>query len=227
MTPQEIIDAYTVVAGDVSNQAAQDAAKIGNSQRSLGTLAERVASPSGQTSGLANYTYNRTLRPVVDTTTAALITQGKAKALETELTNRLLAAKRNYSNAQNNYTVASTKKATDPRQEQRDKEVNTRLKDEIINPDGTVTIQNGRNSNIVETIGGSAVNLVNTFSSLLSGNVNRTPRQFAYDLNGVTHTGVFYPGQGAEIDGFSFTLDGIKNHLAKQAQHGASNLRVY
>lgn len=107
MTPQEIIDAYNVLTNDVATQAANDAAKIGNSQRSLGALAERVASPSGQTSGLANYTYNRLMRPNVDTATTALITKGKAQALQTELTNRLLAAKQNYENSKNSYTTSS------------------------------------------------------------------------------------------------------------------------
>lgn len=108
MTPDEIMQAYEVVAQDVRNRTAQDAAMIGNAQRSLGTLAERVASPSGQTSGLANYTYNRLLRPTVDTATTALITQGRAQALQTDLTNKLLAAKQNYEDAKNAYTVAST-----------------------------------------------------------------------------------------------------------------------
>ena len=107
MTPQEIIDAYNVLANDVTTQAANDAAKIGNSQRSLGTLAERVASPSGQTSGLANYTYNRIMRPNVDTATTALITKGKAQALQTELTNELLAAKQRYENSKNSYATSS------------------------------------------------------------------------------------------------------------------------
>lgn len=108
MSPEEIIEAYNVVAQDVKDRAAQDAAVIGNSQRSLGPLASTVASPSGQTSGLANYTYNRVLRPTLETTTTGLITQGKAQALQTNLTNELLAAKQRYEDAKNNYTVAST-----------------------------------------------------------------------------------------------------------------------
>lgn len=107
MTPQEIIDAYNVLAEDVKTQSANDAAKVGNSQRSLGTLAAAVASPSGQTSGLANYTYNRLMRPSVDTATAALVTRGKAQALETQLTNELLAAKQNYENSKNRYTASA------------------------------------------------------------------------------------------------------------------------
>lgn len=108
MSPEEIIEAYNVVTQDLKNQVAQESAAIGNSQRSLGTLAAAVASPSGQTSGLANYTYNRLLRPAVDTLAANLETTGKAEALQNKLTADLMAAKNNYESAKNAYTVAST-----------------------------------------------------------------------------------------------------------------------
>lgn len=123
MTPDEIIEAYNVLAQDVQDNTAQEAARIGNAQRSLGTLAERVASPSGQTYGLANYTYDRTMRPTVDSTSKALITQGLATGLETNLTNALRAAKSRYENARNSYATSggnnnnsndSTKEVTDP-----------------------------------------------------------------------------------------------------------------
>lgn len=108
MSPEEIIEAYNVVAGDLKNYTAQEAAKIGNSQASLGTMAERVARPSNMTSGLANYTYDRTMRPTVDSLTAGLVTSGKAQGLEALLKDRLREAKNNYENAKNNYTVAAT-----------------------------------------------------------------------------------------------------------------------
>lgn len=108
MTPQEIIDAYNVVAASTNDYVEQEAAKIGNSQRSLGTLAERVASPSGQTAGLANYTYDRTLRPVVDTLTAELVTKGKALGLQNMLDTNLRNAKNNYERARNTAATAST-----------------------------------------------------------------------------------------------------------------------
>lgn len=114
MTPEEIIEAYNVVTNDVSNQVAQDAAKIGNSQASLGTMAERVARPTGTTSGLANYTYNRTLRPTVDSLTASLTTSGKGQALDKYLLDKLLAAKQNYERAKNVYTVATTQSPNSP-----------------------------------------------------------------------------------------------------------------
>lgn len=107
MSPEQIIDDYNNAAQVLNTYVANEAAKIGNSQRSLGTLASRVGSPSGQTSGLANYTYNRTLRPVVDSLTTNLITTGKAQALENKLAAELRAAKNNYENSKNNYTSSA------------------------------------------------------------------------------------------------------------------------
>lgn len=99
MTPEEIADAYNVVAENIKATGAQEAAKIGNSQRSLGLMAERVASPSGQTSGLANYTYDRTLRPTINSLATSLVTEGKVNALSEFLRNELSKAKQNYENA--------------------------------------------------------------------------------------------------------------------------------
>lgn len=108
MTPEEIMQAYDVLVQEGNDYAAQEAAKVGNSQRSIGGLAEVVANPSGQTSGLANYTYNRTMRPTVDSLSTALTTTGKSQAMDRYLRNELMAAKNAYENAKNNYTTAAT-----------------------------------------------------------------------------------------------------------------------
>lgn len=108
MTPEEIIEAYDVLANNVRDYTAQQAQTIGNSQRSIGGLAEVVANPSGQTSGLANYTYNRLLRPTVDTLAASLETQGRSQGIDRYLRNELMKAKNAYEDAKNNYTVAAT-----------------------------------------------------------------------------------------------------------------------
>lgn len=108
MTPEEIIEAYDVLANNVKDYTAQQAQAIGNSQRSLGGLAEVVANPSGQTSGLANYTYNRMLRPTVDTLATALETQGRSQGMDRYLKNELMKAKSAYEDAKNNYTTAAT-----------------------------------------------------------------------------------------------------------------------
>lgn len=99
MQPEEIASAYEVVAADLQNRAAAEAAKIGNSQRALGLLAGRVATPTGMTSNLANYTYNRTLRPTINTLTTSLVTEGKANALSEALRGALSKAKQNYQSA--------------------------------------------------------------------------------------------------------------------------------
>lgn len=108
MTPEEIIQAYDVLVQEGNDYAAREAAKVGNSQRSIGGLAEVVANPSGQTSGLANYTYNRVMRPAVDSLAASLTTTGKTQAMDRYLKDELMKAKAAYEDAKNNYTVAAT-----------------------------------------------------------------------------------------------------------------------
>lgn len=108
MTPEEIMQAYDVLVQEGNDYAAQEAAKVGNSQRSIGGLAEVVANPSGQTSGLANYTYNRLLRPTVDTLATSLTTTGKSQAMDRYLRDELMKAKNTYEDAKNNYTRAAT-----------------------------------------------------------------------------------------------------------------------
>lgn len=108
MTPEEIMEAYDVLVQEGNQYAAREAAKVGNSQRSIGGLAEVVANPSGQTSGLANYTYNRTMRPTVDSLAASLTTTGKSQAMDRYLKDELMKAKNAYEDAKNAYTVAST-----------------------------------------------------------------------------------------------------------------------
>lgn len=167
MTPEEITNAYEVLAQNVQDDAVARAAKIGNSQRSLGLMAERVASPSGQTNGLANYTYNRLMRPTVDTATAGLIAQGKSQALNNYLTEELRKAKNAYEDAKNNYTAASTSpttsggnevtgfnKVTDP--ESVAAIVNSaKLKDQIVdsknNGDGTWNISYKDDNGVITT----------------------------------------------------------------------------
>lgn len=107
MTPDEIIEAYNVLAQDTQDRAATEAARIGNAQRSLGTLAERVASPSGQTYGLANYTYDRVMRPTINATAKTLAVQGLAAGLENNLSDELRAAKSRYDDARNRAMLSS------------------------------------------------------------------------------------------------------------------------
>lgn len=108
MSPEERIQEYQQAVDVLNNYVAQEAAKIGNSQASLGLMAERVARPSGMTSGLANYTYDRTLRPTIDALAANLSTQGYSAGLNKQLSDAIMAAKNRYENARNAYTTAAT-----------------------------------------------------------------------------------------------------------------------
>lgn len=223
MTPEEIIDAYNVVSQDVQNYTAEQAAAIGNSQRSLGTLAERVASPSGQTSGLANYTYNRTLRPTVDTLTADLVAQGKSRGLENYLNAKLREARNKYEDAQNRYTVASTtpKKTEDPNK-------NKVTEEELNGFDGKKKETNTGSS--VNTDQGtlnqnSLIENSNAYNAATGGGqlpTNTTASRFKYvDSKGITHNGYMYYGQGGSIDGMDFTKEGMAAYISKKANEGA------
>lgn len=224
MSPEEIAQAYEVLAQEVKDKNAVEAARIGNAQRSLGALAAEVASPSGQTSGLANYTYNRMLRPTVDTLATSLVTSGKASALEAELKNRLRAAKNAYEDARNAYTVASTTpKAANknPYSEKTDNEYTGERVDESTGDKNANPVTGPSTLTPVES---AAANL-NAYAALTGGGQLKVPSRgtkFSYTLNGSTHTGYVYDGEGGSIDGMDFTKSGLKNYLDKVVKQGAS-----
>lgn len=227
MDESQIIDAYNLLAQQVQDDAAARAAQIGNAQRSLGTLAGRVASPTGQTSGLANYTYNRLMRPTVDTTAAALVTQGKAQSLEKMLGDQLRAAKNAYEDARNRYQVASSAAsgqlgAQYNQQEVTDENTITpRLKDESTGdasaPATTATQGAINRAALVDT-----VNAVPTVYGQGQLPTTTAGTRFAFVLNGSTHIGYVYPGAGGEVDGLSFTKDGLRNQLDNLVRQGAT-----
>lgn len=220
MTPEEIIDAYNVLAEDVRSNTATEAARIGNAQRSLGPLAAAVASPSGQTSGLANYTYNRTMRPVVDSMSTKLITTGKAAALENKLSADLRAAKNAYEDAKNAYTVAASAPKTNPKSpygETTDKEFTGKRKDESTETKDSTAPGTADKNAMIDT-----VNNMNQYTG--SGQLPREPQgqKFSYTLNGSKHVGYYFPGEGGEVDGFSFTKDGLRSYLGGKVSNGAT-----
>lgn len=223
MTPEEIIADYDSAVQVLNDYTAQEAAKIGNSQRSLGLMADRVASPSGQTSGLANYTYDRTMRPTVNTLAASLTTTGKAQALENLLNAKLREAKNNYEDAKNAYTVASTTPASGSGGltfgEQTDGTMTGALKDESTgDPNAPATTSS------LSPLDSATANL-NAYAALTGGGqlpTSSSGTKFSYKLNGSTHTGYVYPGQGGEIDGMSFTKKGLNDYLNSKVQQGAT-----
>lgn len=215
MTPEEITEAYDVLANEVSNDMAQRAQAVGNSQRSIGGLAEVVANPSGRTSGLANYTYNRLLRPTVNALTANLVTTGKSQAMDRYLKDKLMEAKNAYEDAKNSYTVASTTPKTTSSgsngyREQTDGEYNL---------DGDVTSEQQAQQKQVQQSQYEAQQEFNT--------VRSEGQKYYYTLNGNTVPFTVYSGLsgGLEVDGgMSYTQSGGRNFINQLRNSGA---RIY
>lgn len=212
MSPEEIIEAYNVLVQEGNNYAAQEAAKVGNSQRSIGGLAEAVANPSGQTSGLANYTYNRLLRPTVDTLAASLTTTGLSQGMDRYLKDQLMAAKNNYENAKNNYTVASTTPRTSSA------ETNYREQtDNSFNNTGDKT---------AEQEAAEAAAEKKTVQQNVS-NMQTGATKYYYVQNGMSIPFTVYSGLngGLEVQGgMSYTTNGGRNFINNLRSSGA---RIY
>lgn len=221
MSPEERVQAYQEAVDVLNNYVAQEAAKIGNSQASLGTMAERVARPSGMTSGLANYTYNRTLRPTIDTLAANLTTQGYSAGLNKQLSDAIMAAKQRYEDAKNAYTVASTTPKTTSTGGGGWTESMGSPKAGETAPEAPAT-QGATNQTVATN---NAINAMNQFAALTGGGQMQEPpigTRFSYTLNGDTHTGYVYAGQGGEIDGMSFTKSGLNNYLNNIVRNGGT-----
>lgn len=217
MTPEEIMQAYDVLVQEGNDYAAQEAAKVGNSQRSIGGLAEVVANPSGQTSGLANYTYNRVMRPTVDSLAASLTTTGKSQAMDRYLRNELMAAKNAYEDAKNNYTTAATTpKAPSSGGGYREQT------DGTYNLDGDQTAEQEAKRKEVQQ---NQYNAQQEFSNVQSGG-----QKYYYVLNGESVPFTVYGGignqmGGVEVDGgMSYNASGGRAFLSGLRSSGA---RIY
>lgn len=92
----QIYETLAPMAGDYANAQAE---QIGMAQQSMGPLAANTMGTT--TSNLGNYTYNRLMRPQVDTMRDEIRVQGYANQL-----NRLLSDSLN--NARNNYNRRSS-----------------------------------------------------------------------------------------------------------------------
>ena len=97
-TPQDIVDTYAVLAPMATDYANANLERAGQAQASYGPLAQ-AAMGGSQTAGIGNYTYNRLVRPAVDTLRDQLIVEGYSAALNKQLSDSLNAAKRSYNRA--------------------------------------------------------------------------------------------------------------------------------
>lgn len=98
MTPDQITETYEVLAPMATDYANANLERAGQAQASYGPLAQ-AAMGGSQTAGIGNYTYNRLVRPAVDTLRDQLIVEGYSAALNKQLSDSLNAAKRNYNRA--------------------------------------------------------------------------------------------------------------------------------
>ena len=113
MSPDEITATYEVLAPMSTDYANANLERAGQAQASYGPLAQAVMGDS-QTAGIGNYTYNRLVRPAVDTMRDQLIVEGYSNALNKQLSDSLNAARNNYNRAARRY---SSKTSTEDEEE--------------------------------------------------------------------------------------------------------------
>lgn len=98
MTPDQITETYEVLAPMATDYANANLERAGQAQASYGPLAQ-AAMGGSQTAGIGNYTYNRLVRPAVDTLRDQLIVEGYSNSLNKQLSDSLNAARNNYNRA--------------------------------------------------------------------------------------------------------------------------------
>ncbi len=97
-TPDSIREITEILAPQAGNYTNAIASQIGQAQQSMGPLAAATMGES-KTANLGNYTYNRLVRPQVDTMRDEILVQGYTNALNKMLSDRLSAARKNYQNS--------------------------------------------------------------------------------------------------------------------------------
>lgn len=98
MSPDQITETYEVLAPMATDYANANLERAGQAQASYGPLAQ-AAMGGSQTAGIGNYTYNRLVRPAVDTLRDQLIVEGYSASLNKQLSDSLNKARENYNRA--------------------------------------------------------------------------------------------------------------------------------
>lgn len=104
-----IADIYKVLAPMAGQYANAQAEQIAQAQQSMGVLAGQTMGDS-RTAGLGNYTYNRLMRPQVDTMRDELLAKGYATQLNQLLSDALNSARRRYNRTHGGTTDDNEKK---------------------------------------------------------------------------------------------------------------------
>lgn len=105
-SPEAIKEITEVLAPQSTNYANAISEQIGQAQQSMGPYSAAAMGQS-KTAGLGNYTYNRLLRPTVDTLRDEILVEGYKDSLNALLTDALRAAKKNYENSGGTTTTKS------------------------------------------------------------------------------------------------------------------------
>lgn len=93
----DIVETYNVLSNIPTDYANALMERQGQAQASYGPLAEQVMGESRTPEqGIGNYTYNRAIRPTVDTLRDEMIVRGLSEALNKQLNDSLKKAKSNY-----------------------------------------------------------------------------------------------------------------------------------
>lgn len=98
MTPEEVAEAYNVLAEQAVDYANANIERAGQAQASYGPLADQARGQS-RTANIGNYTYNRIARPTVNSLRDDMVVQGLTAALNKQLNDSLNKAKNNYNKA--------------------------------------------------------------------------------------------------------------------------------
>lgn len=93
----DIVETYNILSNIPTDYANALMERQGQAQASYGPLAEQVMGASRTPEqGIGNYTYNRMIRPTVDTLRDEMIVRGLSEALNKQLNDSLNKAKANY-----------------------------------------------------------------------------------------------------------------------------------
>lgn len=106
MEQEEITKIYETLAPMAGDYLNAQAEQIGQAQQSMGPMAANVMGQS-QTSGLGNYTYNRLMRPQIDTMRDEILVKGYTNSLNKMLSDKLKAARDAYNSRSSGTTTSS------------------------------------------------------------------------------------------------------------------------
>lgn len=196
-TPDSIREVAEVLAPQAGNYTNALTSQIGQAQQSMGPLA--AATMGTPVQGIGNYTYNRLVRPQVDTMRDELLVQGYTNSLNKMLSDKLKAAR----DAYNKRSSGGTTKSND-------------------NGNGDFDIEE-------ENTGSSAgkTNVVAKEEAVDGSKPGRYQYTYINKITGQKETGVFRRNKSGNIDYISHfaTQDGRRLYTGNDASNWWNNIQ--